>query len=64
MYLAPSNRAMLDAARDDEEVARAHCDVTVAQADCQFAGDDEEELIGSSCLCHTNSPRSFTTLTS
>src|SRR4051794_30792984 len=39
-------RAVLDAARDDEELAGLEHDVAVAELDHQAAGDDEEELVG------------------
>ena len=45
MRLLVGNRAVLDAARDDEELSLAELDVPVAQLDRQQPFEDEEEVV-------------------
>jgi len=41
-----SARAVLDAARYDEKLARAEYDITISQLDGELSVEDQEELIG------------------
>ena len=55
---------MLDAARNDEYLARAENDVTVTQLDLELTVMTRKSSSVSSWVCHTNSPLTFTTLIS
>ena len=45
LHLAVRNRAVLDPARDHEQLPRAHRHIPVPQVDRQAAVDDQEQLV-------------------
>ena len=61
MGLVIRARAVLDAARDDEQLACGQFDVAVAQLNRQTTLEHEEEVVGVLWACQTNSPRALTT---
>jgi hypothetical protein len=57
-------RLVLHAAGNDEQLPWIEAHGSITQTDLEASGQHEEEIIVSSCLCQTNSPRTFTTMMS
>jgi hypothetical protein len=64
MHLLAGYRAVLDPPWNDIHLPRAERHGTIAQVDIERSLEHEKEVVGSSCLCQTNGPFSFTTMTS
>ena len=64
MNLLSRNRAMLDALGHDVHLPRPERDGSIAKLNIQHTLKDEKKSSVSSCLCQTNSPSTFTTMTS